>query len=92
MSVSSVKNLNGETFSAVQDAALTDLVSSNSANWNEISAYQANSGSYLTAVPESAISGFATHEEVESATSGKMNIADMTAYQTVEDMSAYQPS
>lgn len=47
MTVSSVKNLNGETFSAVQDASLTDVVSSNSANWNEISAYQANSASYL---------------------------------------------
>ena len=47
MTVSSVKNLNGETFSAVQDASLTDIVSSNSANWNEISAYQANSASYL---------------------------------------------
>lgn len=50
MNVSSVKNLNGETFSAVQDAYLTDVVSNNSANWNEISAYQANSGNYqLTA-------------------------------------------
>jgi hypothetical protein len=50
MNVSSVKNLNGETFSAVQDTFLTDIVSSNSANWNEISAYQANSGNYqLTA-------------------------------------------
>ena len=47
MNVSSVKNLNGETFSAVQDTFLTDIVSSNSANWNEISAYQANSASYL---------------------------------------------
>ena len=47
MTVSSVKNLNGETFSAVQDASLTDIVSSNSANWNEISAYQAHSASYL---------------------------------------------
>lgn len=47
MTVSSVKNLNGETFSAVQDASLTDIVSSNSANWNEISAYQANSANYL---------------------------------------------
>ena len=47
MNVSSVKNLNGETFSAVQDTYLTDVVSSNSANWNEISAYQANSASYL---------------------------------------------
>ena len=44
MNVSSVKNLNGETFSAVQDTFLTNIVSSNSANWNEISAYQANSG------------------------------------------------
>lgn len=50
MNVSSVKNLNGETFSAVQDAYLTVVVSNNSANWNEISAYQANSGNYqLTA-------------------------------------------
>lgn len=51
MNVSSVKNLNGETFSAVQDTFLTDIVSINSANWNEISAYQANSGNFLTAVP-----------------------------------------
>ena len=49
MNVSSVKNLNGETFSAVQDTFLTNIVSSNSANWNEISAYQANSGNFLTA-------------------------------------------
>ena len=33
MNVSSVKNLNGETFSAVQDATLTDVVQSNSAQW-----------------------------------------------------------
>ena len=33
MNVTSVKNLNGESFSAVQDAALTDFVSSNSASW-----------------------------------------------------------
>ena len=52
MNVSSVKNLNGETFSAVQDTFLTNIVSSNSANWNEISAYQANSGNFLTAVPD----------------------------------------
>ena len=35
MNVSSVKNLNGETFSAVQDTALTNVVQSNSAQWAE---------------------------------------------------------
>ena len=35
MNVSSVKNLNGETFSAVQDATLTDVVQSNSAAWGQ---------------------------------------------------------
>ena len=33
MNVSSVKNLNGEVFSAVQDASLTNVVQSNSADW-----------------------------------------------------------
>ena len=33
MNVSSVKNLNGETFSAVQDADLTTVVQTNSAAW-----------------------------------------------------------
>ena len=33
MNVSSVKNLNGETFSAVQDAELTEVVQTNSASW-----------------------------------------------------------
>ena len=49
MNVSSVKNLNGETFSAVQDVALTDVVQTNSGVWNDVSAYQTNSGNYLTA-------------------------------------------
>lgn len=51
MNVSSVKNLNGETFSAVQDATLTDVVQSNSASWSqgggnpEVESYvQTNSG------------------------------------------------
>ena len=35
MNVSSVKNLNGQTFSAVQDAALTNVVQTNSAQWAE---------------------------------------------------------
>ena len=49
MNVYSVKNLNGETFSAVQDAALTDVVQTNSANWEDATTvYQTNSASYLT--------------------------------------------
>lgn len=35
MNVSSVKNLNGEVFSAVQDASLTNVVQSNSAQWGQ---------------------------------------------------------
>jgi hypothetical protein len=45
MNVSSVKNLNGETFSAVQDADLTTVVQTNSGEWDRISAlsgYSAN--------------------------------------------------
>lgn len=49
MNVSSVKNLNGETFSAVQDTALTEVVQTNSSVWNDISVYQTNSGNYITA-------------------------------------------
>ena len=49
MNVSSVKNLNGETFSAVQDLSLTNVVQTNSGNWNEISAYELASANYLTA-------------------------------------------
>ena len=49
MNVSSVKNLNGEVFSAIQDASLTNVVQTNSGNWQDITAYQSNSASYLTA-------------------------------------------
>ena len=35
MNVSSVKNLNGEVFSAVQDASLTNVVQTNSAQWGQ---------------------------------------------------------
>ena len=45
MNVSSVKNLNGEVFSAVQDASLTNVVQSNSAQWSEgVSIPVSNSG------------------------------------------------
>jgi hypothetical protein len=49
MSVSSVKNLNGGVFSAVQDAELTEVVQTNSGNWQDITAYQNASAGYLTA-------------------------------------------
>lgn len=49
MSVSSVKNLNGETFSAIQDASLTNVVQTNSGKWNEISAYELASANFITA-------------------------------------------
>ena len=39
MNVSSVKNLNGETFSAVQDAPLTNFVQANSGSWSLPSAF-----------------------------------------------------
>ena len=56
MNVSSVKNLNGETFSAVQDAYLTNVIQTNSGNWQDITAYQNASAMYLTevSIPESA--------------------------------------
>lgn len=56
MNVSSVKNLNGEVLSAVQDAYLTNVVQTNSGNWKDITAYQNASATYLTGVsiPESA--------------------------------------
>lgn len=49
MNVSSVKNLNGSVFSAVQDAELTEVVQTNSGNWQDITAYQNASATYLTA-------------------------------------------
>lgn len=70
MNVSSVKNLNGETFSAVQDTFLTNIVSSNSANWNEISAYQANSGNFLTAVPAGTMNESAFEYDANDKISG----------------------
>lgn len=70
MNVSSVKNLNGEVFSAVQDASLTNVVQTNSGNWQDITAYQSNSASYLTA-----------HQDL----SDYQTTAGMTAYQAAGD-------
>ena len=67
MNVSSVKNLNGETFSAVQDATLTDVVQTNSGNWNEISAYELASADYITA--HQSLEDYATTADVDTVSS-----------------------
>lgn len=67
MNVSSVKNLNGEVFSAVQDASLTNVVHTNSGNWQDITAYQSNSASYLTAHQD--LSDYYTTAEAETLSS-----------------------
>lgn len=56
MNVSSVKNLNGGVLSAVQDASLTNVIQTNSGNWQDITAYQNASATYLkeVSIPESA--------------------------------------
>jgi len=66
MNVSSVKNLNGEVFSAVKDASLTNVIQTNSGNWQDITAYQNASATYLTAVD---LTPYATTAEVESISS-----------------------
>ena len=63
MNVSSVKNLNGEVLSAVQDASLTNVIQTNSGNWQDITAYQNASSTYLTGV---SIPGSATWNEVST--------------------------
>ena len=57
MNVSSVKNLNGETFSAVQDADLTTVVQSNSANWGAGSTptYDYTDNNLISAIDTSAL-------------------------------------
>lgn len=67
MNVSSVKNLNGETFSAVQDVSLTNVVQTNSGKWNEISAYELASANYLTA--HQSLDDYATKTEVDTVSS-----------------------
>jgi hypothetical protein len=59
-------------------AASADL---NTAIGNKLdtSSFADVSGSFLTEVPESAVSGFATHEEVNEATSGKMDVSGLAS-------------
>ena len=97
MTVSSVKNLNGETFSAVQDASLTDIVSSHSANWTEISAYQANSASYLQDTDLTIVDNKVTEisgvplSAGDELPSGVMNTSALE-YNAVNEISGYNGS
>ena len=70
-------------------SAVEDMVSAASADLYsaigdklDTSSFADVSGSFLTEVPESAVSGFATHEEVVSSTSGKMNVSGLASGQT----------
>lgn len=94
MSVSSVKNLNGESFSAVQDYELTNFVQTNSGNWQDITAYQTNSATYLTAIsiPESAHWEEATNAYEQNSGTYLTSHQDLSDYQTIEGMTAYQPA
>lgn len=83
--VSSVKNLNGEVFSAIQDASLTDFVNSNSSIWSEITGVSSTyakqtdleqvSGNlkgdidYVSANAITSLDGYATTSEVNSTSS-----------------------
>ena len=66
MNVSSVKNLNGEVFSAVQDASLTNVVQTNSASWGAGSTptYDYTDNNLISAIDTSGLyasSGSANH-------------------------------
>lgn len=81
MSVSSVKNLNGESFSAVQDAELTDIVSSNSALWNAVSS-KADSASLYYYVPISGVS----NDESEYQSTARIG-SDSLSFSTINPTS-----
>lgn len=84
MNVSSVKNLNGETFSAVQDATLTNVVQTNSAQWSE-------GGSSNPEVESYVINNSATIDEVN--TTYQSNSANyLTAHQSLADYIPYSTS
>lgn len=67
-------------------SAVEDMVSAASADLYsaigdklDTSSFADVSGTFLTEVPESAVSGFATHEEVDEATSGKMDVSGLAS-------------
>ena len=84
----------------------SDLVQNNSSTWNDITAYQSNSSTYITA--HQSLDGYATETLVEETSgaitsliptdyypdtnpSGFISGVDLTPYQTIEGMTAYQP-
>ena len=92
MNVSSVKNLNGEVFSAVQDASLTNVVQSNSAQWSEggsgdeeVNSFVYNNSSTIVDVDNSykANSGsFLTAAPSDMATTGELSELAQTMFGT----------
>jgi len=104
MNVSSVKNLNGETFSAVQDATLTDVVQSNSAQWNDKIDSSAvtfrsisNLGNFVSGISGCKLAAYSASNS-EWANYAGTAIRDSlrriisATYQTTADMTAYQPT
>ena len=72
MNVSSVKNLNGEVLSAVQDASLTNVIQTNSGNWNTVT-NKLDTSSFVNIInnfyPNDNPAGYITGVEIpESAT------------------------
>lgn len=93
MNVSSVKNLNGEVLSAVQDASLTNVIQANSGNWQDITAYQNASAMYLSevSIPESAT--WNETSNVVQSNSAQWAGGSTTASDTVIfHKSSYQPA
>ena len=92
---------------------VSNVVQSNSSTWSDVTVYQSNSSTYLTA--HQSLDGYATQDWVtaqgylteisipESATWNEVSTAyqnnsgtyltavDLTPYQTIEGMTAYQP-
>lgn len=78
----------------------TDVVQSNSSVWSDITAYQSNSASYLTA--HQSLDGYATETLVQNTSANITalipdtsnfitNASAESTYQTIEGMTAYQP-
>lgn len=92
MNVSSVKNLNGEVLSAVQDATLTDFVQTNSAQWGQgggaISSYKTTWSHYIPpygdnviyALNEKYISAFLSNSADKSNFANNANSANSANY------------
>ena len=81
MNVSSVKNLNGEVFSAVQDASLTNVVQTNSAQWAQGGGGSVSSKYGTISVDGSNIE--ATNKALEFKSNGFTSSFDDTSFSNV---------